>query len=610
MSKPQSSFITILFACLVLSANGLSQNGGQRIAGQRPSAIRQLKPLARYASSNRLDLVLSLPLRNQTELASLLHDLYNPASRRYHQYFTAPEFADRFGPSPEDYYAVTRFATAHKLAIIGTHDNRTLLDVNGSVADIEQAFHVRLWVYQHPSEPRTFYAADSDPSLDLSVPLLSIQGLNNFRLPHPMDLKTAFDSTNAPKYASGSGPSGYFLGSDFRAAYMPGVSFTGKGQSIGLFELDGYYPGDIDEYEYLSKLPSVTLSNVLLDGFSGAPGANEIEVALDIDMAISMAPGVSAVFVYEGTSPNDILNRMATDNRASQLSCSWGFPPAIDPAREQIYQQFAAQGQTMFQASGNSGAFVGAPEPPADDPNLTIVGGTLLTTSGPGGPWLAETAWSGGGGGFSTNFSLPVWQQGLDTPANQASADFRNVPDVAAAASVSIWSIAFGGEQGPIGGTSASAPMWAGIAALANQWAAEVGRPPIGFINPNLYALGRGANYPSALHDITAGNNTNAASPTNCFAVPGYDLCSGWGTPDGRSLLKALLVAPDALQIHPDTILYTEGGAGGPFHPASQQIVLTNMGSNSINWAAAGVAPWLDAAPLWAASPRAVRPPL
>jgi uncharacterized repeat protein (TIGR03803 family) len=593
----QPKFATILFSCLVLAVAGLSQTNIQTIRGQRPSAVDQLKLMARYAPSNHLNLVVGLPLRNQAALASLLHDLYDPASPRYHKYLTPPQFADRFGPREQDYQEVAHFATSRGLTVTGTHANRTLLDVNGSVADIEKAFHVQMALYQHPTEARAFYAPDADPSVDLSVPILSIGGLDNFALPHPMDLTTALDSTNAPGSATGSGPAGYFLGYDFRAAYAPGVALTGAGQSVGLFELDGYYASDIAEYESLAKLPSAHLTNVLLNGFNGTPGANDVEVTLDIDMVICMAPGISEVLVYEGTNPNDILNRMATDDRARQLSCSWGFGSPTDTNREQIYQQFAAQGQTMFQASGNNGAYPGAPDPPSDDPNLTVVGGTVLTTSGPGGPWSEETAWPFSGGGSSTNFPLPAWQRGLSTPANQGSTDFRNIPDVAAVGGVSIWLIAENGDQGPIGGTSASTPIWAGFAALANQRAAAQGKPPIGFINPNLYAIGRSANYPSAFHDITAGNNTNSTSPSNFFARPGYDLCTGWGTPAGNNLIRALLLPPNALQVFPPTNLMAGGAMGGPFNPAAQSMILTNIGPTSVNWAAANTTPWLNLAP-------------
>jgi uncharacterized repeat protein (TIGR03803 family) len=594
----QPKFAALLIACFVLTSPGRSQDNVQIVHGQRPPAVAQLKPLARLAPSKRLDLVVGLPLRNRAALASLLHDLYDPASPRYHKYLTPSEFAERFSPTERDYQAIADFATSHGLGVSGTHPNRTLLDINGSVADIEKTFHVRMEVYQHPSEARSFYAPDTDPSINLDVPMLGIQGLDNFALPRPMNLITPFDSTNVPAAATGSGPSGYYIGGDFRAAYAPGVALTGAGQSVGLFELDGYYASDIFAYEDLARLPNVTLTNILLNGFDGTPGTNEIEVTLDIDMVISMAPGLSQVLVYEGTNPDDILNRMATEDRASQLSCSWGFGSVIDTNREQIYMQFAAQGQTMFQASGSSGAYSGEPEPPSDDPNLTVVGGTLLTTKWTGGPWSAETAWSGSGGGSSTNFPLPTWQSGLSTSANQGSTAFRNIPDVAGVAGVSIWLIADGGQQGPIGGTSAAAPMWAGFAALANQQAVEQGKPAIGFINPTLYAIGRSAEYPSIFHDITAGNNTNAASPSNYFAVPGYDLCTGWGSPAGSNLINALISPPDALQIFPATNLIATGGTGGPFNPPAQTMVLTNIGAASVNWKAVSAVPWLSVAPI------------
>jgi uncharacterized repeat protein (TIGR03803 family) len=197
----------------------------------------------------------------------------------------------------------------------------------------------------------------------------------------------------------------------------------------------------------------------------------------------------------------------------------------------------------------------------------------------------------------STNFPLPTWQQGVSTPANQGSASFRNIPDVAALAGGSIWLVAFDGEQGAISGTSAATPLWAGFAALANQQAAAQGKPRIGFLNPTLYAIGRSAGYMSAFHDIIIGNNTNSASPTNFFAVPGYDLCTGWGTPAGSNLLNALVSLPDALQIFPPTPLASSGGVGGPFNPASQNMLLTNIGTTSLNWTANNTASWLNVAP-------------
>ncbi len=582
----------VLLAWFVVTVSGLSQGNLQTIHGQRPAAAGQLRALRRLGAATNLNLVLGLPLRQRAALAGLLQDLYDPASARFRQYLTAREFAERFGPSEGDYQAVSNFAMAHGLTVTGTHGNRTLLDVKGTVEEIERAFHVRMGVYQHPSEARTFYAPDADPAVDLAVPILAVNGLDNFVLARPMNLKLAFDSTNATPYVTGSGPWGYFLGNDLRAAYAPGVALNGAGQTVGLFELDGYYASDIAEYESLAKLPNVTLTNVLLDDFTGTPGQDNIEVALDIDMAISMAPGLSEVIVYEGLTPDDVLNRMATDNRASQLSCSWGFGPQTDALREQIFEQFAAQGQTMFQASGDSGAYAGAVYPPSDDTNLTVVGGTLLTTSGPGGSWSAETAWSGSGGGMSESIPIPDWQEGVATAANQGSTAYRNIPDVAALADVTIWLVAFDGQQGAIGGTSAATPLWAGFAALANEQAAAQGKGPIGFLNPTLYAIGRSAGYGSALHDITAGNNTNSSSPTNFFAVPGYDLCTGWGTPAGSNLINALVTPPDALQIFPATAFTIS--LGGPFPPAEDYLSLTNIGAATLDWVLANTTPWLN----------------
>ena len=235
------------------------------------------------------------------------------------------------------------------------HPNRTLLEVSGTVAAVEAALHVKLQVYRHPTEARTFFAPDSEPSLELAVPVLAIDGLDNFALPHPMELRvTPLDQLpDAGPYATGSGPRGYFIGSDFRAAYAPGVSLDGAGQTVGLVSFDGFFPSDVLAYEKLAGLPNVTVTNVLVSGVSGVAGANNREVALDIDMVISMAPGLAKVIVYEGASlfTSTLLNRIATDNLAKQISCSWAFVKVVDAARDQAFQQFAAQGQSMFQAS-------------------------------------------------------------------------------------------------------------------------------------------------------------------------------------------------------------------------------------------------------------------
>ena len=187
---------------------------------------------------------------------------------------------------------------------------------------------------------------------------------------------------------------------------------------------------------------------------------------------------------------DDILNRMATDNLASQLSSSWGI--GDDSIADQIYKQFAAQGQSFFQGSGDNCSFYpGSQLGYADNPYVTLVGGTTLTTTGPGGGYVSETVWhsgtnEGSGGGISTNYTIPVWQQGLNMSTNGGSTTMRNVPDVALTAD-NIWVISDNGVGGAFTGTSAAAPLWAAFTALINEQALENGETPVGFLNPALY---------------------------------------------------------------------------------------------------------------------------
>jgi uncharacterized repeat protein (TIGR03803 family) len=564
-----------------------------------PAAVSRLAPVGRLPASNHLDLVISLPLRNRERLAVLLREIYDPGSPNYRRYLTPRQFAEQFAPTEADYQSVIAHANSQGLKVTGQYPNRTLVDVNGAVADIEKTFHVSLRLYPHPSEARAFYAPDAAPSLDLAVPVLAVSGLDDYILPRPMGLRTNFfnRNANATPMAAGSGPIGNFLGKDFRAAYAPGVALDGAGQCLGLFELDGYNASDISDYEALAGLPNVLLTNVLLDGVSGKPSANGIEAPLDIEMAVAMAPGLSRVIVYEGTNSLHILAQMANDNLAGQISSSWSFGSQVDPAREQFFQQFELQGQSFFQASGDLGAVAGPLPPPSDDPWVTVVGGTSLSTSGHGGAWMSETVWPDSTGGISTSYPIPPWQQGVNMSTNQGSPVMRNVPDVACLADSVLWVVVKNGQQGVAGGTSAAAPLWAAFAALANQQAADGGGPRLGFLNPALYAIGGGSGYPAAFHDITTGNNTNSSSVNKFFAVPGYDLCTGWGTPAGGNLIAALLAPPDALRIGPGTALAFDGPSGGPFSPAAATWSLTNTGAAPLNWTVSNSPAWLNVTP-------------
>ncbi len=545
---------------LLLAFGAASQAAGlQVLHGHVPAVVARLQPIGRLPGTTNLNLAIGLPLRNQAELHDLLRQIADPASPQYRHYLTPEQFTERFGPTEQDYQTVMDFMTAHGLTVTGQHPNRVVLDVRGTVADIERVLHVTLREYRHPTGARTFFAPDSEPLLNLAVPVLDVSGLSNYAVPHPKHLihKPAGPSPNATPNA-GSGPGGAYTGSDFRTAYLPGVTWDGTGQAVGLLEFDGYYSSDITTYENQTGLPHVTLANVLLDGFNGVPttGANSgnSEVALDIEMAISMAPGLTKVIVYEAGPnglANDILSRMVSDNQAKQLSCSWSFGvTGPDATADQLFQQMAAQGQSFFNAAGDNDAFVGstAGEFPSDDPYITQAGGTTLTTDGSG-AYVAETVWNWGyvarsgyvgtGGGVSTIYSIPSWQQGVSMSANQGSTTMRNIPDVAMVAD-NIAIVADNGQQETFGGTSFSAPLWAGLTALANQLAVANGQATVGFINPALYAIGQSTDYRANFHDITTGNNEWPSSPSQFSAVAGYDLCTGWGTPAGANLITTL----------------------------------------------------------------------
>jgi hypothetical protein len=530
--------------------------GADRLAlrGHVVSATAHLRPIESLPGTTNLNLAIGLPLRNRSALTNLLAQLYDPKSPNFHHFLTPTEFADQFGPTKSDYEAVMAFAKAHQLKVTATHANRMLLDVSASAPEIEQALQVKLEVYQHPTEKRVFYAPNTDPSVDLNLPIVRIGGLDNFSMPRPRMKASLLNAGNKHLPTSGSGAQGTFMGKDFRSAYVPGTALTGVGESVGLLQFDGYLPSDIAYYETAAGLPNVTLTNVLIDGASGNPSGNggEVEVSLDIEMAISMAPGLSKVILYIAPNPSpfeDVLNRMATDNAARQLSCSWYEPGGgTNVIADQIFQQMAAQGQSFFNASGDFDAYTGPIDFPGETPYITQVGGTTLTTSGPEGLWISEAVWNwgalGSGGGVSTRYAIPSWQTNISMANNGGSTSMRNTPDVALTAD-NIYVRANGYDYG-VGGTSCAAPLWAGFAALANQQATLNGRPALGFVNPALYQIGANSSYPFSFHDITTGDTTSPISIDKFFAVPGYDLCAGWGTPIGQGLIDALSPPPDS----------------------------------------------------------------
>jgi hypothetical protein len=604
---------TVLCLSIVIDALAAESHG---LSSHVPIAIARshLRPLGPLPATNELKLAISLPLRNTNDLAHLLQDLYNPASPRFRHYLNPEQFTAQFGPTESDYQAVINLAQKNGLKVTGTHPNRVVLDLAGSVADVEKSFRVRIHLYQHPREPRTFYAPDREPSVNasLGLPILSISGLDNYALPHragPRPMAAGESSRTGAE--TGSGPGGAYLGKDFRNAYVPGSQLDGTGQTVALVEFDAYYTNDIIAYETQAGLPRVKLTNIPIDGGVPNPGAGNGEVSLDIEMVIAMATNVANVLVYEAPPTNtswlDMLNRIANDNLAAQISCS-AYTWAPIPAAEQIFEQMAAQGQSFFNASGDTDAYLGFVPFPNDSPSITLVGGTILAT-GQGGVRVSETAWNPGldtgsdpnkgqyvgtSGGISPTYPIPVWQAGVNSfLSNGGSTAARNVPDVALTAQ-NVYVRSSNGLGGAWYGTSCAAPLWAGFMTLVNQEAAALGQPRVGFINPAIYEIANESIYNACFNDIVTGNNTWPASPHAFYAVPGYDLCTGLGTPKGTNLINAL-VSPDPLIAVPNGGFNVLGSPAGTFNLASQTYFMTSAGPTSLDWTLINTSAWLNA---------------
>jgi subtilase family serine protease len=543
----------------------------------------EARSVGHLPSDQIMNLNIVLKLRDQAGLDSFLKELYDPTSPSYRHFLTVAEFTERFGPTQKDYDAVVRFAKANGFEVVGGSRDGMLVQIRGSVTTVEDAFHVNMSTYQHPTEGRTFYAPDREPTPDLPFSLWHISGLDNYSIPHPKFVKKGdyakahgISAEAVVSHATtGSGPSASFLGSDMRAAYYGGTALTGAGQNLGLLEYVGTDLADLTTYfNNVGQTNHVPITLLSTDGTSTAcvdtrAGGNcdDTEQTLDMTQAIGMAPGLSSLVVYVGSTDTSIISAMTTHNPLpTTIGCSWGWTPADPSTLNPYFQRMAAQGQNFFAASGDASTWSKSNEAwPADNAYVVSVGGTDLVTASAGGAWKSETSWVDSGGGISPDsIAIPSWQQlgGVINSSNKGSTTLRNGPDVAANANFTFYVCA---DQttctaNNYGGTSFAAPMWAGYIALVNQQLAANGEPTIGFINPTIYAQNVTSSYATDFHDITSGTSGSFS------AVTGYDLVTGWGSPNGTGLINAL--APTSttpnftISASPASVSVLQGGNG------------------------------------------------
>ena len=582
----------------------------------QPTDVGSLPPLLQVSqllgidSSNRtLSMNIGLALRNQDQLSTLLAGLYDPSSANYHQYLTPDQFAQQFGPTSEQRQAVIDYLTQQGFTV--TQVFPSLIDFSGPESLAEQTFGVTINDYK-ASNGFSFFSNSTQPKLPayLASDVVSISGLDSAnQYYHPPILShsqpsfgsNAASNCPAPGASGGGGGGGMFGGSS--VAYIPSqfskaynydalhnAGLQGQGQTVGVFELDGYSQSDIQAYAQCFGGGSVPLQNVVLDGFNGQPGAGAIEVELDIEMIISQAPHLSKLIVYEAPNTtqgyNDEFARIVKD-RTPVISVSWGDCESNMGQQEvtqenQFFQQAAAQGQTILVAAGDSGSsscFQGLQggsfntalnaDDPAAQPYVTAVGGTNLTINADN-SYASETVWNGGflggagGGGLSQFWKQPSWQTGPGVK-NSYSNGMRETPDVSldadpatgypvyctAGSSCSGGGGFGGGASGwiTVGGTSAAAPMWAAMVALANEQAAKQGKGVLGFLNPALYKIASGSHYGSDFHDITPPSNSSLPSNNdetgfNGGAYPvtqAYDIATGGGSFNASKLAEDLV---------------------------------------------------------------------
>ena len=459
-----------------------------------------------------------LALRDAAGLDNFLQEVYNPSSPNYRQFLTVEQFTQMFGPTQADYNALLHFAAANGLTMTG--GSRDALDVQfkASVAAVETAFNVNIGTYHDSVANRDFYAPDREPSVNLPFRLMHVSGLDNYWVPksalvrRPPGVK--------PPATTGSCPAASFCGSDMRAAYYEGTSLTGKGQIIGLLEFYGFDIADVNTYyKNAGQKRTAKVKGISTDGTSIHCYANQncddTEQTLDITQALGMAPGVGTVYVYVGSTGTALLGSMSSHKPLPlNLSSSWYRWGTNFASDDTFFKKMASQGQSFFEASGDSDAWNATDTWwPMESPYVICVGGTDLTTKGAGKGWASETAWTpySGGGISPDHLPIPSWQKlkGVITKTNKGSTKYRNGPDISANSNFTFYVCA---DQttctaNEYGGTSFAAPMWAGYMALANQQAAAHKDNPPGFINPTIYPLALGKTYGTLFHDITSGDN-------------------------------------------------------------------------------------------------------
>jgi subtilase family serine protease len=618
-----TAFLLLAVAAPAQVRNRIKQNIGDTepvmISARHPLARAEFDQ-GRVAGSmriNRAAMVFKLSPTQQADLDKLLEEQQDPDSPNYHKWLTPEQYAARFGMSDSDLAKVSAWLKSLGLTVNGFSRARTRAFFSGTAAQVENAFRTELHQYQLNGETRFANATEVSVPMALSGMVLGVRGLDNFR-PRP---RARVAKPNFTSHVSGNhflSPADFATIYNVKPLYTAGLDGTGeKIAVVGQTEID---VSDIDAFRSAAGLPATNLQLVSVDGTTGFSSGDQVEADLDVEWSGGVAKNATILYVFTGSnSSQNVFNALefAIDNNlAPVISISYGNCEAnlgtFTATLRADVQQANSHGQTVAAAAGDSGAADCedanattathglAVDAPASIPEVTALGGSEFTgdspnstvsnlTDAPANPpfwsgttggtdtissaliYIPETTWndtsaaaglSATGGGVSTKFAKPAWQN-AQTPADTK----RDVPDVTLSASPAHDSTlicsqgscvngfrAADGSLNVVGGTSVGAPAFAGILAILNQ--ATSG--PLGNVNLTLYPLA--VSTPTAFHDITTGNNIVpcTSGSTGCpasapfqigfSAGTGYDLVTGLGSINANVLVTSwptFAIAPD-----------------------------------------------------------------
>jgi kumamolisin len=524
------------------------------LKGSERQPLHGAKAVGKADLTERLEVSMILRRRNADTLEQRVSGLARHSRARSH--LSREEFEQQFGAEAVDIDAVKRFAAAHGLSVVQEHAGRRTVVLSGTVAQFNEAFGVDLQRFEHPGGSYRGRVGSVHLPDELHGRVEAVLGLDDRPIAKP-HFRRARPSPGNVRWHANAGAATSYTPLQI-AGFYNFPSGTGEGECVGIIELGG---GErmADLTAYFSELgikvgPKVTAVSVdhAKNHPTGDPNGPDGEVMLDIEVVGAIAPQANIAVYFAPNTDAGFLDAITTaihdtKNKPSVISISWGGPESAwtqqsMTAFDSAFQAAAAMGITVCVASGDNGSSDGVDDGgdhvdfPASSPHVLACGGTSLQASG--NAISSETVWNDGqqggasGGGVSSFFSLPAWQDGLQTELTSgktAPLTMRGVPDVSGDADPETgYDVRIDGTDTVIGGTSAVAPLWAGLIARIN---ATNGRP-VGFINPNLYATR------TVLHDITQSNNGDFT------ASPGWDACTGLGSPDGVKIAALLEQTP------------------------------------------------------------------